>query len=206
MIYLADDYVQKYENVLTYILGRSITKGYSFSFVERCISYSATFSEFEKSNVTHIAFSSNERIYSEIFDDENNGYIENPYDIYGWLGYIYIHLFFKFKITFEMLFIALPIETAINMYPLYHEMDVSQMDDYLSIELFPSSLSCIMKKRNITMQELATKTNIPFSTIRSLKLGYRDIDKLEVFKTVLIASALNVKIETLLKEIPLIIG
>ena len=63
-----------------------------------------------------------------------------------------------------------------------------------------------MKRRNITMQELASKANIPFATIRSLKLGYRDIDKLEVFKTVLIASVLNVKVETLLKEIPLIIG
>ena len=206
MIYLADDYVQKYENVLTYIFGRSITKGYSFSFIERSIAYSATFSEFEKSNVTHIAFSSNEKIYSELFDDENNNYEESPYDIYGWLGYVYIHLFLKYRITFEMLFIALPIETAIRMYPLYHEMDISQMDDYLSIELFPSSLSCVMKKRDITMQELASKTSIPFSTIRSLKLGYRDIDKLEVFKTVLIANALNVKIESLLKEIPLIIG
>ena len=204
MIYLADDYVQKYQNVLTYILGRAITKGYSFSFIERTIAYSVTFSEFEKSNVTSIAFSSNEKIYSELFDDENNGYQESPYDIYGWLGYVYIHLFFRFKITFEMLFLALPIETAISMYPLYHEMDVSQMEDYFSAELFPSSLSCIMKKRDITMQQLAAKTNIPFATIRSLKLGYRDIDKLEVFKAVLIASALNIKIETLLKEIPLI--
>lgn len=206
MIYTADDYVQKYENVLTYVLGRSITKGYSFSFIERSVAYSATFSEFEKSNVTHIAFSSNEKIYSELFNDENNDYQENPYDIYGWLGYIYIHLFFQFKVTFEMLFIALPLETAINMYPVYHEMDISHMDDYLCAELFPSSLSCIMKRRNITMQELASKANIPFATIRSLKLGYRDIDKLEVFKTVLIASVLNVKVETLLKEIPLIIG
>ena len=205
MIYLADDYVQKYENVLTYILGRSIARGYSFSYIERSIAYSATFSEFEKSNVTQIAFSSNEKIYSELFDDDNNDYKENPYDIYGWLGYIYIHLFLRFKTTFEMLFIALPIETAISMYPIYHEMDISQIDDYLSIELFPSSLSCIMKKHNITMQELASKTNIPFATIRSLKLGYRDIDKLEVLKATLIASALNVKTETLLKEIPLIL-
>ena len=204
MIYLADDYVQKYENVLTYILGRSITKGYSFSYIEKNISYSATFSEFEQSNVTQIAFSSNEKIYSELFDDENNNYEESPYDIYGWLGYVYIHLFLKFRITFEMLFIALPIETAIAMYPVYHEMDISQMDDYLSTELFPSSLSCIMKRRNVTMQELASKTNVPFSTIRSLKLGYRDIDKFEVYKTVLIASSLNVKLESLLKEIPLV--
>lgn len=205
MIYLADDYVQKYENVLTYILGRSITRGYSFSYIERRIACSATFSEFEKSNVTQIAFSSNEKIYSELFDDDNNDYKENPYDIYGWLGYIYIHLFLHFKITFEMLFIALPIETAISMYPIYHEMDISQMDDYLSTELFPSSLSCVMKRRNVTTQELTSKTNIPFTTIRSLKLGYRDIDKLEVLKAVLMASALNVKTETLLKEIPLIL-
>ena len=206
MIYLADDYIEKYQNVLTYILGRSIIHGFSFSFIERNIAYSITFSEFEKSNVTHIAFDPNENIYKELFDDENNGYEENPYDIYGWLGHVYIYLFLEFKITFEMLFIALPIETAIQMYPVYHEMDISQLKNYFLERLQPSSLSLIMKKRNFTMKQLSERTNIPFATIRSLKLGYRDIDKLEVFKTVLIASALNVKIESLLKEIPLILG
>ena len=206
MIYKADDYVQKYENVLTYVLGRAITKGYSFSFIERSISYSITFSEFEKSNVTRIAFMPNDEIYEEIFNEVKNDYKENPYDIYGWLGYIYIHLFFRFKITFEMLFIALPIETAISMYPLYHEMDITQLFDYFAEVLRPSSLSLVMKRRGFTMKKLSEASNIPFSTIRSLKLGYRDIDKLEVFKTVLIASVLNVKVETLLKEIPLIIG
>ena len=206
MIYIADDYVQKYENVLTYILGRSITKGYSFSFIERSIAYSIAFSEFEKSNVTRIAFSSNDELYKELFNDENNDYKESPYDIYGWLGYVYVHLFFRFKITFEMLFIALPIETAISMYPLYHEMDITQLFEYFVEVLRPSSLSLVMKKRGFTMKKLSEASNVPFTTIRSLKLGYRDIDKLEVFKTVLIASALNVKIESLLKEIPLIIG
>ncbi len=203
MIYLADDYVNKYQNVLTYVLGRSIAYGYSFSFIERTIAYSKAFSEFEKSNVTKIAFSSNESIYSEMFDDANDGYIENPYDIYGWLGYVYINLFLKLKITFEMLFIALPIDTAIKMYPLYHEMDITHLENYLAEELFPSSLSLIMKKRNMTMEQLSEKASIPFATIRSLKLGYRDINKLEVYKTLLIAHALNVKIESLLNDIPL---
>lgn len=203
MIYLADDYVSKYQNVLTYVLGRSISYGYSFSFIERTISYSEVFSEFEKSNVTKIAFSSNENIYGEMFDDANSGYIENPYDIYGWLGYVYINLFLKLKITFEMLFIALPIEVAIKMYPIYHEMDTIHLEKYLAEELFPSSLSLIMKKRNMTMEQLSEKTSIPFATIRSLKLGYRDINKLEVYKTLLIAHALNVKIESLLNDIPL---
>lgn len=206
MIYLADDYVQKYENVLTYILGRSITRGYSFSYIERSVAYNAAFSEFEKSNITLIAFSSNEEIYRNIFGDTDDGYKENLYDVYGWLGFIYCYLFLEFKITFEMLFIALPIETAIEMYPVYHEMDITQLKDYLLEVLRPSSLSLIMKRRGFTMKKLSETTNIPLATIRSLKLGYRDIDKLEVFKATLVASALNVKVETLLKEIPLILG
>ncbi len=203
MIFLADDYIQKYQNALSYILGRSITHGFSFSFIERSIAYSITFSEFEKSNVTRIVFSSNEEIYSEIFNNVDISYKENPYDIYGWLGYIYIYLFLEFKVTFEMLFIALPLETAIKMYPIYHEMDISHLRDYLLKTLHPSSLSLIMKKHNLTMKQLSETTGIPFATIRSLKLGYRDINKLEVYKTLLIAHALNVKIESLLNDIPL---
>ena len=105
-----------------------------------------------------------------------------------------------------MLFITLPIETALKMYPVYHEMDILQLRDYFFKTLHPSSLSLIMKKRSLTMRQLSETTGIPFSTIRSLKLGYRDIDKLEVLKTILIANALNVKTETLLREMPLILG
>lgn len=204
MIYLSDDYIEKYSNTLSYLIGRSANEGYSFDYIQRKISYSEAISEFEKSNVTIIAFSSMEKTYSGIFTDYNNEYQYNPYDIFGWVGYAYIHLFLNLEITFEALFFLIPIQEMLNMYKLYHEMDITHLEEYAKEVMKHSLLDVIMKRKKTSNNDLSKKTNIPVSTINSLRYGNRDITKLEAKKILSIAYALNVKIETLLTNIDLV--
>lgn len=204
MIYLSDDYIEKYSNTLSYLIGRSANEGYSFDYIQRKISYSEAISEFEKSNVTIIAFSSMEKIYSDVFTDYNNDYQYNPYDIFGWVGYAYIHLFLNLEITFEALFFLIPIQEMLNMYKLYHEMDITHLEEYAKEVMKYSLLDVIMKRKKTSNNDLSKKTNIPVSTINSLRYGNRDITKLEAKKILSIAYALNVKIETLLTNIDLV--
>lgn len=203
MIYTADDYIEKYQSVLGHLFSKAIGLRYSYSFIERKIAYSDVFSEFERSNITLIAFNDNEKIYDAIFGNSENDLIRVNDSIYEWLGFVYIHLFLKFKVTFEMLFIALPIEKALGMYRLYHEMDITQMEKVFCDAITPSSLAQIMKCKKITTKDLSGRTSIPLATIRSLKYGYRSIDKLESYKLAELAFSLNVKVETLLSSIPL---
>ena len=205
MIYTADDYIEKYQNVLMHLLSKAIGLNYSYSFIERKIAYSDVFSEFERSNVTLIAFNDNERIYNAIFGNSENDLLMGDDTIYLWLAFVYIHLFLKYKVTFEMLFIALPIEKALNLFRLYHEMDITQVDKVFVDAINPSNLSCVMNNKKVSIKHLSGMTGIPFATIRSLKYGYRSLDKLEANKLVSIAFALNVKVETLLSSIPLIL-
>lgn len=204
MIYLSDDYIEKYSNTLSYLIGRSANEGYSFDYIQRKISYSEAISEFERSNVTIIAFSSMEKIYSGIFTDYNNEYQYNPYDIFGWVGYAYIHLFLNLEITFEALFFLIPIQEMLNMYKLYHEMDITHLEEYAKEVMKHSLLDVIMKRKKTSNNDLSKKANIPVSTINSLRYGNRDITKLEAKKILSIAYALNVKIETLLTNIDLV--
>lgn len=204
MIYLSDDYIEKYSNTLSYLIGRSANEGYSFDYIQRKISYSEAISEFERSNVTIIAFSSMEKIYSDVFTDYNNDYQYNPYDIFGWVGYAYIHLFLNLEITFEALFFLIPIQEMLNMYKLYHEMDITHLEEYAKEVMKYSLLDVIMKRKKTSNNDLSKKTNIPVSTINSLRYGNRDITKLEAKKILSIAYALNVKIETLLTNIDLV--
>lgn len=204
MIYLSDDYIEKYSNTLSYLIGRSANEGYSFDYIQRKISYSEAISEFEKSNVTIIAFSSMEKIYSDVFTNYNNDYQYNPYDIFGWVGYAYIHLFLNLEITFEALFFLIPIQEMLNMYKLYHEMDITHLEEYAKEVMKYSLLDVIMKRKKTSNNDLSKKTNIPVSTINSLRYGNRDITKLEAKKILSIAYALNVKIETLLTNIDLV--
>ena len=203
MIYCADDYIEKYQASISYIIEKAITLNFSLSFIERTIAYSQPFSELERSNVTLIAFDDSERLFKNIFKDYDRRAILNNDTIYSWLAFVYIHLFLKFKVTFEMLFIALPIEKALSLFHLYHEIDITQVEKAFVNAINPSNLSCVMNNKKVSTKQLSNMTGIPFATIRSLKYGYRSLDKFEANKLVSIAFALNVKVETLLSSIPL---
>ena len=205
MIYLCVDYYLKYQDVIGYLIGRSIEEKLSYSFIEESISYSKAFSQFEKSNVTEIAFSSMQKLYFDIFPLYTSKEFEyNPYDIYAWLGYAYLHLFLELQITFETLFIIFPIEDALFRYKIYHEMDISQLINYVKGKVKYSYLDSIMSYRNISSNELSNKTGISFSTIQALRYNKRQIDKLESGKVLALSSALNVKIESLLPKLNLV--
>lgn len=201
MIYLADDYVEKYESVFAYLIGRSIFEGYTFDFIEKRIAYSNLINELERSNVTSIAFSSMEKSYSDIFPNEYNNYDYNPYDIYAWVGYAYIHLFLKLETTFEALFFLIPIKEMLLLYDLYHEMDINRLVEHTKEIKECSTLDVIMKRKKMSCTLLAYKTEIPLSTIKAIRYGIRDIEKLEAKKIFLISRALNIKIETLLPKL-----
>ena len=203
MIYLSDDYLTKYSDALSYLLARSYSEGYSFDYIQKTISYSQPINELERSDITSIAFSSLEKIYSGVFPIHNNEFVFNPYDAFGWSGYAYLHLFLKKKITFEALFYLIPLSEMLNLYHLYHEMSLSQLEEYASNVLKYSMLDIVMKTKKVSNSELSEKTGLSVSTINALRYRKRDINKLEAYKLMLIANALDVKIETLLRSIHL---
>lgn len=204
MIYLADDYLTKYSDALSYLLARSISEGYTFEYIQSAISYSKAISELEKSNITLLAFSSLEAIYHDIFPQFDNNFAFNEYDAFGWCGYIYMHLFLSMKITFEALFFLIPIKEMLSLYPLYHEMSVSQIDEYAKNKMKHTMLDIILKEKKMSNQDLGKITGLSISTINSLRYKKRDIAKLEADKLQLISIALNVKMETLLPSIHLL--
>ena len=202
MIYLSDDYIEKYIETLCYLLDRSITEGYSFNVIEMSIAYSTMINELEKSNITLIAFSSIEKNYKDIFPyKDNNHFVSNIYGINGWIAECYIRLFLKFQITFETLFIVLPIEEMTKLYPLYHEMSFTHIDDLFKDKVKYSYLDCIMKSRKISNNDLSELSGIPNGTINGLRYGNRDINKLEGQALLKISQVLSVKIESLLSNI-----
>ena len=203
MIYLSDDYLTKYSDTLSYLIGRANHEGFSFDYIEKMISYSIPINEFEKSNVTQFAFSSMEKLYSEIFPTNDNDYTLDVYGIFGWVGYTYMHLFLTLEITFEAIFFIIPINEMLNLYHLYHEMDFNQMLDYVKEKTKYSLLDVIMKRKNCSNKDLSNKTKISVSTINAIRYGKRDISKLEADQLLLISHFLNVKMETLLPNIHL---
>ena len=204
MIYVSDDYLEKYIEVFGYIFSRSFSEGYRSEYIEATLAKSQMINELENSNITTIAFSSCEKIYADLFPQyENNNQDYSPYSIYGWMGYIYVNIFLKFQVTFETIFIVLPLEKALSLYNLYHEMDITSVYQLFKESVKYSYLDNIMNSRNVSSKNLAELSNVPFSTINSLRYGKRDINKLEGIKAYLLSSSLNIKMSSLLTNLNL---
>ncbi len=203
MIFTSYDYIDKYIEVLNYLIARSISEQYSFDHIEKTIARSLPFTRFEKSDVTTIAFSSPKEIYSELFPNIKGDFVINPNDIYGWIAFAYINIFLKKQVTFETIFAALPLEKMLLYYGPYHEMDISQLLELFDEKVGKSHLDLFMKKSDMSCVELAKQTNIPLPTIKALRYGHRDIAKMELYRTILISSVLHIKVESLLDKIPL---
>lgn len=204
MIYLSDDYLTKYIDTFGYVISRSIEENYSLQYIENMISHSRFIEEIEQSNITTIAFSSSEKIYHDVFPlRDNPGYFYDPYNQYGWISNIYIHLFLHYQITFELMFMIFPIQKMLELYKLYHEMDLKQIYSLFEETVQYSYLDNILKYKHISVSELSDKSGISFGTINALRYNKRDISKLESQKLFKISKALNIKMTSLLTSLEL---
>lgn len=199
MIYTSYDYLIKYADTLSEIIALAEKDGYSFDYIEKTISYSISFSNFENSNITDIAFTSSNKLYSILFP--NGKATLNDISIFGpayWIGETYIKLFLKYRLSFESLFAYTPLKIMHSQFELYHEMDFIQFDKYFESLLKENPLSVFLKKKKMSAVTLANKTGIPLSTIRALKEGKRDLKKLQATHLEKIASCLGIKMKSLI--------
>ena len=195
MIYASDDIIQSYVETLACLLSYGNQQRFSPSFVERSIAYSQPFSELENGNSRMLAFSSSRQICLEVFFASSPTFKgDEIYTDFGWIAETYIHLFLQHRpMTFEFLFLAFPLSEMVEKYPLFHEMDHSQIEEEYRNRIQYSKLDVILKRLNISTSRLAQDTGISMYTIRSLRYGYRQMGKTEAETVIKIASYLGIK-------------
>ena len=85
----------------------------------------------ENGNLIEISDISVEEGYHSIVG--NNIAKDDSFGIYNdayWCGYCYFELFLMLRKPFSYLFLKLPLEKMLDLYNVYHEMDISQLVDY----------------------------------------------------------------------------
>ena len=95
----------------------------------------------------------------------------------------YIHLFLKYRLTFETLFAYFPLEVMEEKFVPFHEMGMNQFDEYAENVLKEKPLSLWLRKRNVFSTTLSRETGIPLITINYLKSGQRKIENLKAHGT-----------------------
>lgn len=189
-------YLDTFANVLSY--GHKL--GYSFDVLEKRISKHRKFLAIELDNNSPDLYLDRSVVLNELFFDSPEEVDELiRYNECEWAADMYLHLQAETGLTFELLFLYIPLEKAYEMFPIYHEMDFTQSVDYF-FEIFNkvTPFELLMKKKAISGKQISEITNISYSTIMSIKNKHRDIKNLNSLSLLKLRILFNVRTETLL--------
>lgn len=200
-----NDYLnyQKCVDDLTAVLSIGYFFKYSTFVIEKRISESKYFNNFNKKFFSSDSYLTTEDIIKSIYfdaeiDESTSGFIYNELE---WVAMFYVHVIEETNLGFEAIFCYAPIEKAMELFHLYHELDFSKAVEWFNEERSKTSIiKMIMKRSNMSNAYVSEKTNISPSMIDALKNRRRDIRKLDLERSLLLASTLNITVNTLLSN------
>ncbi len=161
--------LSKISSLLSSLFFYGFSSGYSSKTIEEKILKSEFINKLEKGDASYLYRGNLESIVGDIFKVSmpNDETIKtNPLSL--WLGEIYTRLFFTFNKSFSFIFLYLPLSEATKIYPLYHEMDFSQLIDYFAkLSKQETLMTLLLKKYKMSARELSILTGVNYNTIVS---------------------------------------
>ena len=145
----------------------------------------------ENGNLIEISDISVEEGYHSIVG--NNIARDDSFGIYNdayWCGYCYFELFLMLRKPFSYLFLKLPLEKMLDLYNVYHEMDISQLVDYFhDKEKEETILRLLCKRYRCSINKLSKATGISVNTLNKYRssdqslynASFQNIYKISVF-------------------------
>lgn len=106
--------------------------------------------------------------------------------------------------TFEDILTAVPLKQIINMYDIYHEMDLMQfadaMDEVIQRVRSEGNLARLRMNHNMTETELSEESGISERDIRSFEKGRLDINRASGITLFRLSKALDCSMEDLIER------
>lgn len=194
-----DYYLYDYSNLLERVFSYAYKYRYSMDDLERSISYSSFFQEIEKDGGKQPPPISDIKLVSSIYPEASSGIDDLPiFNQCLWASESYLWIQEATKLTFEAIFLYLPISKMFFYFPVYHEMDFSQIvNEFKRLFGEKTILSILLDKYGYSLKQLSEMTNIPYETLKSYKNRKRDIKKADVSLLYKLASFFHVRIETI---------
>lgn len=195
------NYLNEYSSLLERILSVAANKQYSNRMVEREIAYSSFFQNIEREKDGHASIIDDVSLVNQIFNDSTLDLDAIPfYNECAWAAESYIRIQEETRLTFEAIFLYIPIEKMYGYFPIFHEMDFSQIvDEFKRLFSLRSTLDLLAERFNFSLKHISKETGISYDTLFSYKQRRRDIKKMNADSAYVLASTLRARIETLLE-------
>ena len=108
---------------------------------------------------------------TEIFESITTSYIkeDDSFGIYNdayWSGVVYFYLYEKTHKPFSYLFLKLPLELLLDLYPVYHEMDLSSLyEHFQKLEQERTILRALCQDYHSSLTKINKATLININTL-----------------------------------------
>ena len=192
-------YHYEYSSMLERVLAVAYETNYSLPALEKSISYSSFFQSIEDDINVPGPIITDEELIKDIFPELNINLKEiKEYAQTHWVSESYMWIQEQTGLTFEAIFLKLPIKEMYDLFPIYHEMDFSEiLDEFLNRHIRESTFSILLERCGYNLSELSNLTHISYETLYSLKKRRREIKKTSVEIIATLAKVFKVRIETL---------
>lgn len=165
--------------------------------------------QFSEGNPRYVAGMNGCELARSILDDVGMSYPEAEDEMYldkspeYWAGWALAYYQWSTDLSFMEILRAASLDDIIQMYPLYHEMDLTHFEDHLNHlvkKAHPQKRLCERRKNcGMTQSELAAEADVPLRQIQLFEQGQRDINKTSAITLLKLSKALHCKMEDLLE-------
>ena len=192
-------YLYEYANIFERVLSTSYEYNYSTSAIERLISYSSFFQSIEKDNNGFAPIISESALIKSFFPNFKKDLSDIPvYNQCLWVAEAFLRIQGETGLTFECIFLYIPIKTMYEYFPLYHEMDFSHIiKEFKRLYLENSALGLLIERYHYSLMDIAKRVGVSYDLISSLKNRRRDIKKTNVDIVIKLSLIFNVRVETI---------
>ncbi len=196
-------YLNEYAGNLEIIFSIGYGRKYSTSYIERSISYSSYFQNIEKDNKGFAPITNDVTLIKDLLPNLKVDLLNMPhYNQCLWAAESYLRIQGETGLTFECIFLYIPINKMYEYFPLYHEMDFSHIiDEFKRLYAEKSALQLLVERYHYSLSNLSKEIDVSYDMLYSLKLRRRDIKKTSVEIVARLSQVFNVRIETIAETI-----
>ena len=126
---------------------------------------------------------------NRITDDNSYGVYNDAY----WCGYSYFEIYLRTRKPFSYIFLKLPLFKMMDIYSIFHEMDISSLLEYfVKQEHEKTILRLLCEKNNISLPKLSSLTGIGLATLSKYNACDNALYRASFQNVARIAKCLNV--------------
>ena len=130
--------------------------------------------------------------------------IDDSYGIYNdayWSGYSYFNLYIFLHKNFSYLFLKLPLDKMLDIYSIFHEMDVSALIDYFNeLEAKQTILRLLCLNKHCSLKDISIATSININTLMKYNASDETLYNGSFQSIIKLASYFDAPISLFMKE------